>query len=47
MPDLLTHVLIAYVVGAAVVRWTGVSDRYLPVVLVGAVAPDGMKAAFS
>lgn len=44
MPDLLTHVLIAYVVGAAVVRWTGVSDRYLPVVLVGAVAPDGMKA---
>lgn len=44
MPDLLTHVLIAYVVGAAVVRWMGASDRYLPAVLVGAVAPDGMKA---
>jgi hypothetical protein len=44
MPDLLTHVLIAYVVGAAAVWWTDSPDRYLPVVLVGAVAPDAMKA---
>ena len=44
MPDLLTHVLIAYVIGVAAVRWTDTSDRYLPAVLVGAVAPDGMKA---
>jgi hypothetical protein len=44
MPDLLTHVLIAYVVGAAAVRWTDAPDRYLPVVLVGAAAPDAMKA---
>ena len=44
MPDLLTHVLIAYVVGAAAVRWTDAPDRYLPLVLVGAAAPDAMKA---
>lgn len=44
MPDLLTHVLIAYVVGAAAVRWTEAPDWYLPVVLVGAVVPDAMKA---
>lgn len=44
MPDLLTHVLVAYAIGAAAVRWTDTPDRYLPVVLVGAVAPDGMKA---
>jgi membrane-bound metal-dependent hydrolase YbcI (DUF457 family) len=44
MPDLLTHVLVAYAVGAAVVGWTDAPDRYLPVVLVGAVAPDAMKA---
>lgn len=44
MPDLLTHVLIAYVVGTAAVWWTDSPDRYLPVVLVGAAAPDAMKA---
>jgi len=44
MPDLLTHVLVAYVVGAAAVWWTDTPDRYLPVVLVGAAAPDAMKA---
>ena len=44
MPDLLTHVLIAYVVGAAAVWWTDTPDRYLPAVLVGAAAPDAMKA---
>ena len=44
MPDLLTHVLLAYVAGAAAVWWTDTPDRYLPVVLVGAVAPDAMKA---
>lgn len=44
MPDLLTHVLFAYVVGAAAVWWTGRPDRYLPPVLVGAAAPDAMKA---
>ena len=44
MPDLLTHVLLAYVAGAAAVRWTDIADRHLPVVLVGAAAPDAMKA---
>jgi membrane-bound metal-dependent hydrolase YbcI (DUF457 family) len=44
MPDLLTHVLFAYVVGAAAVWWTGRPDRCLPAVLVGAAAPDAMKA---
>ena len=44
MPDLLTHVLLAYVLGAAAVWWADTPDRYLPVVLVGAAAPDAMKA---
>jgi len=44
MPDLLTHVLIAYAVGVTAVWWTDSPDRYLPVFLVGAVAPDAMKA---
>ena len=44
MPDLLTHVLAAYAVAAVVVWITAVPDRYLPVALVGAVAPDAMKA---
>mgnify|MGYP000147401763 CR=1 FL=1 len=45
MPDLLTHVLLAYVAGAFVVARTSLPDRYLPVVAVGAVMPDVMKAA--
>jgi hypothetical protein len=45
MPDLLTHVLLAYVAGAVVVGRTALPDRYLPVVTVGAVMPDVMKAA--
>lgn len=44
MPDLLTHVLIAYAVAGLLVWTTSIPDRYLPVVLVGTVAPDGMKA---
>lgn len=44
MPDLLTHVLVAYAIAGLVVWGTAVPDRYLPVVLVGTVAPDGMKA---
>lgn len=44
MPDLLTHVLIAYALGAVAVWVTPLPDRHLPVVLVGAVAPDVMKA---
>lgn len=44
MPDLLTHVLIAYALAGLVVWSTSVPDRYLPVVLVGTAAPDAMKA---
>ena len=44
MPDLLTHVLIAYAITAVVIWVTAIPDRYLPVVLVGTVAPDAMKA---
>jgi len=44
MPDLLAHVLAAYVLGAAVVALTDVPDRHLPVAMVGAAAPDAMKA---
>ncbi|MFC6872864.1 metal-dependent hydrolase [Halobellus marinus] len=44
MPDVLTHVLIAYAVGAVAVRLTALPDRHLPVVMVGAVMPDVMKA---
>ncbi|MGQ4556965.1 hypothetical protein [Halobellus sp. GM3] len=45
MPDLLTHVLLAYAVGAVAVRHTAVPDRFLPLAAVGAVMPDVMKAA--
>ena len=44
MPDLLTPVLIAYAVAGALTLTTSIPDRYLPVVLVGTVAPDAMKA---
>lgn len=44
MPDLLTHVLIAYAVAGIAAWGTAFPDRYLPVVLVGTVAPDAMKA---
>ncbi|WP_311171833.1 hypothetical protein [Halobellus ordinarius] len=44
MPDLLTHVLLAYALGVLAVRLTSLPDRYLPVVMVGAVMPDVMKA---
>jgi hypothetical protein len=44
MPDLLAHVLAAYVLGAVVVAATDVPDRHLPVVMVGAAMPDAMKA---
>lgn len=43
MPDLLTHVLVAYVLAAAVAASGRLDDRYVPVVMVGSVAPDGMK----
>ncbi|MFB6297461.1 MAG: metal-dependent hydrolase [Salinirussus sp.] len=45
MPDLLTHVLLAYVGAVAVVRFSGVPDRLIPVAMVGATAPDVMKAS--
>jgi len=45
VPDLLTHVLVAYVAGAVVVRVSGVPDRIVPVVMVGATSPDAMKAS--
>ncbi|MBB6645513.1 metal-dependent hydrolase [Halobellus ruber] len=45
MPDLLTHVLVAYAVGGVAVRWTDAPDRNLPLLLVGAAAPDAMKAS--
>jgi membrane-bound metal-dependent hydrolase YbcI (DUF457 family) len=43
MPDLLTHALAAYALGAAVTRFGRTPDRYVPVAMVGAVAPDAMK----
>ena len=43
MPDLLTHALVAYVFAAVVVRSDRVHDRYVPVAMVGGVAPDAMK----
>jgi membrane-bound metal-dependent hydrolase YbcI (DUF457 family) len=44
MPDLLAHVLAAYVLGAVVVALTDLPDRHLPVAMVGAAMPDAMKA---
>ena len=44
MPDLLTHVLLAYAVAGLIVSATSVPDRHLPTVLVGAVMLDVMKA---
>jgi membrane-bound metal-dependent hydrolase YbcI (DUF457 family) len=43
MPDLLTHALVAYVLAAAAARSDRLHDRYVPVVMVGGVAPDAMK----
>ncbi len=43
MTDLLTHALVAYVGGVAVVEATGASDRLVPVAIVGAVAPDLLR----
>jgi len=43
MPDLLTHALVAYVVAAVVANAGRLDDRYVPVVMVGSVAPDAMK----
>jgi membrane-bound metal-dependent hydrolase YbcI (DUF457 family) len=44
VPDLLTHVLVAYAIGGLSFRFSSAPDRYLPVVLVGAVMSDAMKA---
>lgn len=43
MTDLLTHVLVAYVLGVAVVETTGAGDRLVPVAMVGAVVPDLLR----
>lgn len=45
MPDLLTHVLLAYAVAGVVAWQTSFPDRFVPVVCVGATIPDAMKAA--
>jgi membrane-bound metal-dependent hydrolase YbcI (DUF457 family) len=44
MPDLLTHALVGYLLGVAAVRADRLPDRYVPVLMVGAVVPDGMKS---
>ena len=43
MPDLLTHVLVAYMIAVGSARFEWFHDRYVPVVMVGSVAPDVMK----
>jgi membrane-bound metal-dependent hydrolase YbcI (DUF457 family) len=45
MPDLLTHALVAYVFAVAATSAGRLDDRYVPVVMVGGVAPDAMKLA--
>jgi hypothetical protein len=45
MPDLLSHVLFTYAVAGLVAWRTPFPDRFVPVVCVGAVMPDVMKAA--
>jgi len=45
MPDLLTHVLVAYAVAGSLALKTSFPDRFVPVVCVGATVPDAMKAA--
>ncbi|MFB6176290.1 MAG: hypothetical protein ABEI99_03940 [Halobaculum sp.] len=44
MADLLTHVLVAYAVGTLLARRDWLPRRHVSVLLVGAVAPDAMKA---
>jgi membrane-bound metal-dependent hydrolase YbcI (DUF457 family) len=41
--DVLTHVLVAYVLGAGAAEAGRLPERFVPVVMVGATAPDGMK----
>lgn len=43
MADLLTHVAVAYAVAAVAATVTDRADRWVPVVAVGAVAPDVIK----
>lgn len=45
MTDLLTHVLVAYLLGVALAETGRLPERFVPVVMVGATAPDAMKAA--
>ncbi|MFA1611194.1 metal-dependent hydrolase [Halobellus rubicundus] len=45
MPDLLTHVLLAYAAAGLLAWRTRFPERYVPVVCVGATMPDAMKAA--
>lgn len=45
MAELLTHVLIGYVIGSVGV-WSGrLPNRFVPVVMIGSVAPDLMRAS--
>jgi hypothetical protein len=44
MADLLTHVLVAYAASTLAARRGWLPRRHVSVVLVGAVAPDAMKA---
>lgn len=44
MADLFTHVLVAYAIATLVARRGWLPRRHVSVVLVGAVAPDAMKA---
>jgi membrane-bound metal-dependent hydrolase YbcI (DUF457 family) len=45
VPDLLVHVLVGYVLGAALAESrVGLPDRFVPVAMVGAVLPDLAKA---
>lgn len=43
MADLLTHVAVAYLGAVVVTTLTDRGDRWIPVVMVGAVGPDGIK----
>lgn len=46
MPDLLTHVLVGFVVGTALsARYRWVSNPYVTVAMVGALLPDVAKVA--
>ena len=45
MPDVLTHVLVAYAVAGTAARRGPLPDRYVSLACLGATMPDVMKAA--